>query len=200
MGDTLPSNRFRTANEILIPVGRPVVVALGPVFVDVASIVSGYSIQTGVSVNGTLSSDRAVQGDFASRAVEMGHGESADLDHIESRGMLEAADAAAVSGSAKHRGGDQLDREVAIPDRVEAVGPFEIVTHFTRDDRKTDEDSVTERYSLRWRGEEFAFAGAAGWRGDPHADSAIQAAPPPLPPAPSTPDSPATPPPARWVN
>src|SRR4051794_29074165 len=33
-----------------------------PVFVDVASIVAGYSMQTGVSVNGTTSSDRAVQG------------------------------------------------------------------------------------------------------------------------------------------
>jgi hypothetical protein len=32
-----------------------------PVFVDVASIVSGYSMQTGVSVNGTLSSDKAIQ-------------------------------------------------------------------------------------------------------------------------------------------
>ena len=37
-----------------------------PVFVDVASIVSGYSLQTGISVNGTLSSQTAVQGDFAS--------------------------------------------------------------------------------------------------------------------------------------
>lgn len=36
-----------------------------PVFVDVASIVSGYSMQTGVSVNGTLSSQNAVQGNFA---------------------------------------------------------------------------------------------------------------------------------------
>lgn len=44
----------------------------------------------------------------ARRAVEMGYGESADLDHIESRGMLDGADASAVSGSAKHRGGDQL--------------------------------------------------------------------------------------------
>jgi hypothetical protein len=35
-----------------------------PVFVDVASIVSGYSMQTGVSINGTLSSDRAVQGNY----------------------------------------------------------------------------------------------------------------------------------------
>jgi len=35
-----------------------------PVFVDVASIVSGYSIQTGVSVNGTLSSEKAIQGNF----------------------------------------------------------------------------------------------------------------------------------------
>jgi hypothetical protein len=36
-----------------------------PVFVDVASIVSGYSLQTGVNVGGTLSSQKAVQGDFA---------------------------------------------------------------------------------------------------------------------------------------
>jgi hypothetical protein len=37
-----------------------------PVFVDVASIVSGYSMQTGVSVNGTFSSEKAVQGNYAS--------------------------------------------------------------------------------------------------------------------------------------
>src|SRR5512134_807499 len=37
-----------------------------PVFVDVASIVSGYSMQTGVSVNGTLSSEKAIHGNFAS--------------------------------------------------------------------------------------------------------------------------------------
>ncbi len=37
-----------------------------PVFVDVGSIVAGYSMQTGVSVNGTLSSEKAVQGNFAS--------------------------------------------------------------------------------------------------------------------------------------
>lgn len=37
-----------------------------PVFVDVSSIVSGYSLQTGVSVSGVLSSERAVQGNYAS--------------------------------------------------------------------------------------------------------------------------------------
>ena len=37
-----------------------------PVFVDVASIVAGYSMQTGVSINGTLSSDKAIQGNYAS--------------------------------------------------------------------------------------------------------------------------------------
>jgi len=37
-----------------------------PVFVDVASIVAGYSMQTGVSVNGTLSSQNAANGNFAS--------------------------------------------------------------------------------------------------------------------------------------
>jgi len=35
-----------------------------PVFVDVASIVSGYSMQTSVNVNGTLSSQNTVQGNF----------------------------------------------------------------------------------------------------------------------------------------
>jgi hypothetical protein len=35
-----------------------------PVFVDVASIVAGYSMQTGVSINGTLSSDKAIQGNY----------------------------------------------------------------------------------------------------------------------------------------
>jgi hypothetical protein len=37
-----------------------------PVFMDVANIVSGYSLQTGVTVGGQLSSKAAVQGDFAS--------------------------------------------------------------------------------------------------------------------------------------
>jgi hypothetical protein len=35
-----------------------------PVFVDVASVVAGYSMQTGVSVSGVFSSDKAVQGDY----------------------------------------------------------------------------------------------------------------------------------------
>src|SRR4249919_3048277 len=37
-----------------------------PVFMDVASVVSGYSMQTGVSINGTLSTERALQGNYAS--------------------------------------------------------------------------------------------------------------------------------------
>ena len=41
-----------------------------PVFVDVSSIVSGYSLQTGVSVGGTLSSAKAVQGDFATAGAQ----------------------------------------------------------------------------------------------------------------------------------
>jgi hypothetical protein len=35
-----------------------------PVFVDVSSVVAGYSMQTGVSVNGTLSTEKAIQGNF----------------------------------------------------------------------------------------------------------------------------------------
>jgi hypothetical protein len=41
-----------------------------PVFVDVASIVAGYSMQTGVSVNGTSSSDRAIQGNFVAGGAQ----------------------------------------------------------------------------------------------------------------------------------
>src|SRR6185436_4833479 len=37
-----------------------------PIFVDVASVVSVYSLQTGVSVNGVLSSKKAVQGNYGS--------------------------------------------------------------------------------------------------------------------------------------
>jgi hypothetical protein len=40
-----------------------------PMFVDVASVVSGYSLQTGVSV-GTLSTERAVQGNFLTGGVQ----------------------------------------------------------------------------------------------------------------------------------
>jgi hypothetical protein len=37
-----------------------------PVFVDVASVVAGYSLQTGVTVNGVVSSKEAVQGNYGS--------------------------------------------------------------------------------------------------------------------------------------
>ena len=37
-----------------------------PVFVDVASIVAGYSLQTGVTATGVLSSEKAVQGNYGS--------------------------------------------------------------------------------------------------------------------------------------
>jgi tRNA-splicing ligase RtcB len=44
----------------------------------------------------------------ASRAVEMGYGEEADLDRIESRGRIEGAQADLVSDRARERGYDQL--------------------------------------------------------------------------------------------
>ena len=37
-----------------------------PVFVDVASVVAGYSMQSGVTVNGVVSSKNAIQGNYAS--------------------------------------------------------------------------------------------------------------------------------------
>lgn len=46
--------------------------------------------------------------DGAPQMVELGYGEPDDLRHIESGGVLDVADAAAVSGQAKLRGRDQL--------------------------------------------------------------------------------------------
>jgi hypothetical protein len=41
-----------------------------PVFVDVSSIVSGYSLQTGISINGTASSAKAIQGNFVAAGAQ----------------------------------------------------------------------------------------------------------------------------------
>jgi hypothetical protein len=41
-----------------------------PVFVDVASVVAGYSLQTGGGINGTLSSKNAIQGNFVAGSAQ----------------------------------------------------------------------------------------------------------------------------------
>jgi tRNA-splicing ligase RtcB len=51
--------------------------------------------------------DRVLR-DGARRAIEMGHGEAGDLDHIESNGVIEGAEPQFVSETARERGHDQL--------------------------------------------------------------------------------------------
>ena len=57
-----------------------------------------------------------------------------------------------------------------IPDRLEPVGPFEIVTHTTRYLYGWNEGKIregtTEHYSVRYRGEPVRFTGKAGMFGD----------------------------------
>jgi hypothetical protein len=59
-----------------------------------------------------------------------------------------------------------VGRGRAVPDRVETVGPFEIVTHTVGYMAGWNEGRVrsatTENYSLRYRGEPFTFVGRAG--------------------------------------
>jgi tRNA-splicing ligase RtcB len=69
-------------------------------------------IPSGVGRGGKLSLkgsdlDRVLAGG-AGRAVEIGYGDIADLDHIESRGKIDRADPDLVSPDAKQRGHDQL--------------------------------------------------------------------------------------------
>ena len=70
------------------------------------------AIPSGVGRGGSLTLrgddfDRVLAGG-AARAVELGYGEPADLQSIESGGRLDAADPSAVSNDAKQRGADQL--------------------------------------------------------------------------------------------
>lgn len=57
-----------------------------------------------------------------------------------------------------------------IPDTAQALGPFEIVTHYTRYTHGYNEGQlrrgVTEHYSLRYRGKPFTFRGPGGMFGD----------------------------------
>jgi hypothetical protein len=75
--DTVPVDRFDYSTSIadswkqqtLLNIVKLRYIDL-PVFVDVSSVVAGYSMQTGVSVNGTLSSERAVQVNFVSAGAQ----------------------------------------------------------------------------------------------------------------------------------
>ena len=61
-------------------------------------------------------------------------------------------------------------RSRKLPDKIEVVGPFEVVTHTSRYTTGWNEGSLgtgtTEHYSLRYRGQLFAFDGKAGLWGE----------------------------------
>ena len=60
-----------------------------PVFVDVASVVSGYSMQTGVSVNGTLSTERAVQGNYLAAGGQAIYTDRPTITYVPMTGNIE---------------------------------------------------------------------------------------------------------------
>ncbi len=53
-----------------------------PVFVDVASIVAGYSMQTGITAGATVSSEKAVQGDFLSASGQVVYTERPTITYV----------------------------------------------------------------------------------------------------------------------
>jgi hypothetical protein len=53
-----------------------------PVFVDVASVVTGYSLQAGVNVGGTDSSAKAVQGNFLAAGVQAIYTERPTISYV----------------------------------------------------------------------------------------------------------------------
>src|SRR5215475_14664946 len=57
-----------------------------PVFMDVASVVSGYSLQTGLSVNGTLSSEAAIQGNFVSGGGQVVYTDRPTITYVPTTG------------------------------------------------------------------------------------------------------------------
>ena len=57
-----------------------------PVFVDVASIVAGYSLQTGVTVGGVASSKGAVQGDYGSVGGQAVYTDRPTITYVPSTG------------------------------------------------------------------------------------------------------------------
>src|SRR5215472_13256580 len=57
-----------------------------PVFMDVASVVSGYSVQTGVNVNGTVSSEAAIQGNFISAGGQVIYTDRPTITYVPTTG------------------------------------------------------------------------------------------------------------------
>ncbi len=60
-------------------------------------------------------------------------------------------------------------RPKKVPDKIEVIGPFEVVTHTSRFVTGWNEgqpgNATSEHYSLRYRGKLFAFEGRSGWFG-----------------------------------
>lgn len=69
-----------------VATGGDVIVAY-LVLVDVASIVSGYSMQTGVSLNGTLSSKTAIQGNYVAAGGQAIYTDRPTITYSPARGV-----------------------------------------------------------------------------------------------------------------
>jgi hypothetical protein len=132
-----------------------------PVFVDVSSIIAGYSLQTGVSVNGVLSSERAVQGDYGSLGGQAIYTDRPTITYVPMTGESSCVDSSRRSIRRIFSSCCSLGiRRISSWPSVEALNGVRNRTAAGRRVREADPDFVRALQLLR----EVQLAGGVGMR------------------------------------